>query len=83
MDSMDSEVGITGDTSQKSQLPNISDREREVLYLVAEGLKDREIAEKLSISPCTVRTHEVHLRQKLDVHSRIQLINQARKLGIL
>ncbi|HEX5579567.1 MAG TPA: response regulator transcription factor [Candidatus Limnocylindria bacterium] len=54
------------------ELPGISAREREVLSLLAEGLTDREIGERLGISPRTVETHVGSLLSKLGVRNRAQ-----------
>jgi DNA-binding NarL/FixJ family response regulator len=52
----------------------LSEREREVLQLVAEGHSSKSVAELLSISPATVETHRAHILQKLDVHSTAELV---------
>jgi two-component system, NarL family, response regulator NreC len=52
----------------------LSEREREVLQLVAEGHSSKAVAELLSISPATVETHRAHILQKLDVHSTAELV---------
>jgi DNA-binding NarL/FixJ family response regulator len=52
----------------------LSEREREILQLVAEGRSSKAIAELLSISPATVETHRAHILQKLDVHSTAELV---------
>jgi LuxR family maltose regulon positive regulatory protein len=61
----------------------LSERELEVLGLIAEGLSNREIAAQLIISFDTVRKHVENIRSKLGVHSRLQAVNQARDLGLL
>jgi LuxR family maltose regulon positive regulatory protein len=61
----------------------LSEREIEVLELVAEGLSNREIARALLISLSTVKVHTYHIYGKLDVHSRTQAVAKARALGIL
>jgi DNA-binding CsgD family transcriptional regulator len=48
--------------------------EAEIVLLLARGLSDREIAEALSISPHTVRTHTMHVFRKLGLHSRKALL---------
>jgi len=48
----------------------LSDREREVLSLLAEGIATRDLARRLGISPATVRNHVQHVLDKLGVHSR-------------
>jgi two-component system, LuxR family, response regulator FixJ len=55
--------------------PALSARERQVLEFLVEGLTDRQIAERLVISPKTVSTHIQHLLGKLQVHSRAQAVS--------
>jgi LuxR family maltose regulon positive regulatory protein len=61
----------------------ISERELEVLQLIAAGLSNREIADKLFISLNTVKTHTKNLNSKLDVKSRTQAVARAKELGLL
>jgi two-component system response regulator NreC len=61
----------------------LSEREREVLQLVAEGHSNKEIAELLSISPATVETHRAHVLQKLDLHSTAELVLFAVRRGVI
>jgi RNA polymerase sigma factor (sigma-70 family) len=59
----------------------LSEREREVLAEVAHGLRNSEIAERLSISPRTVEKHVHHILAKLQVRSRIAAVALAREMG--
>jgi LuxR family maltose regulon positive regulatory protein len=61
----------------------LSDRELEVLRLVAEGLSNREIAQALYISLRTVKWHTGNIYGKLGVKSRTQAVARARTLGVL
>lgn len=61
----------------------VSDREYEVLVLLAAGLSNREISERLFISPNTVKTHLAHLYDKLAVSRRTQAISKARSLKLI
>ena len=61
----------------------ISEREMEVLHLIAAGLSNREIAEKLFISLNTVKTHTKNINSKLDVNSRIKAVARAKELKLL
>lgn len=62
-------------------LPGISPREEEVLTLLADGMTDREIAERLGISPRTVETHVGSLLNKLGVRNRAQAARRFREIG--
>ena len=61
----------------------ISKREYEVLELIAEGLSNQEIAEKLFVSTSTVKTHVSNVLAKLDARRRTQAIQRAKELRIL
>jgi two-component system response regulator NreC len=61
----------------------LSEREREVLQLVAEGRSSKEIAELLSISPATVETHRAHILQKLQLHNTVEVVRYATRRGII
>jgi DNA-binding NarL/FixJ family response regulator len=63
--------------------PGITDREREVLVLVAEGLTNGEIAQRLHIGPGTAKTHVGHLLTKLDARDRVQLTIIAYRTGLM
>jgi DNA-binding NarL/FixJ family response regulator len=55
-----------------SATEGLSSRESEILALIAEGLSNKEIATRLNISPCTVRTHLMHIFEKLHVRCRTE-----------
>ena len=61
----------------------LSDRELEVLGLVAEGLSNREVAERLYLAPTTVRDHVQSLMRKLDVRSRTGAAVAGLRMGLL
>jgi DNA-binding NarL/FixJ family response regulator len=61
----------------------LSDRETEVLKLVAQGYVNKEIAQRLAISPATVGSHIKNLYRKLAVHSRVQVVRAAQERGLL
>jgi DNA-binding NarL/FixJ family response regulator len=61
----------------------LTDREREVLQLAAEGKPNKEIAGALNISLTTVETHRTHILQKLGLHSVPELILYAVRKGII
>lgn len=62
---------------------DLTARERDVIALVAEGLSNREIATRLFVSEATVKTHVVHLLDKLDADSRTGAVSEARRRGLL
>lgn len=62
--------------------PELSDREREILDLIARGLKNLEIAQRLYLSPKTVRNHVSNILTKLQVADRTQAIIRAREAGL-
>ena len=61
----------------------LTDREKQVLKLVAEGSSNKEVAETLDISVKTAMAHREHLMEKLDVHSRTELIRFALRRGVI
>jgi two-component system response regulator NreC len=61
----------------------LSEREREIFQLVAEGRSNKEIAELLSVSPATIETHRAHVLQKLDVHNTAELVLYAVRRGVI
>ena len=76
-----SELSITGVTFHRPPTPTLGDltpQERNVARLVATGLANREIAERLFVTTNTVETHLRHIFQKLEVSSRTQLAIQFR-----
>jgi DNA-binding NarL/FixJ family response regulator len=58
-------------------------REQEVMVLLAQGLSNKQIAEKLFISPKTVENHRSNILRKLNIHSTIELVRYAARLGII
>ena len=72
-----SERGIT------DRYDTLSEREREVFQLIAEGRVNKEIAEILGLSPSTVETHRARIMEKLDVHSAVEIVLYAVRKGII
>jgi DNA-binding NarL/FixJ family response regulator len=64
-------------------LSRLTEREREVLALVAEGLSNDEIAGRLFLSPLTTKTHVSRIMNKLDAHDRAQLVVMAYESGLV
>jgi len=69
--------------TESSRQPILTEREKEVVQLVAEGLSSREIAERLYLSVKTVDTHRANIMEKLGVHSTAELIRYAIREGIV
>ena len=61
----------------------LTPREQEVMRLLAEGLSSKKVAEKLFISPKTVENHRANIMNKLGLHSTIELVRYAAKLGLI
>jgi DNA-binding NarL/FixJ family response regulator len=61
----------------------LSEREREVFQLIAEGHTNKEVADVLSISPATVETHRAHILQKLDLHNTAEVVLYAVRRGVI
>lgn len=66
-----------------SGLAALSEREREVFLLIAQGLTNQQIAEKLVISPSTVQTHRSHIMEKLGLKTTADLIRYAIRYGLI
>lgn len=62
---------------------NLSDREKEVLYYVAEGLNNNQIAEKMVVSVHTVKAYICSVLAKLHANGRVQAAVKAYKMGII
>jgi two-component system response regulator NreC len=69
--------------ADKDPYGQLTDREREMLKLVAEGYTAREIADMLVITLRTVETHKTNLMNKLDIHNKADLIKYAIRKGII
>ena len=68
---------------QASAAPSLSARETQVLRLVADGLGNAQIATALFISEATVKTHLIHVFEKLEVSSRTRAVTRAQEWGML
>jgi DNA-binding NarL/FixJ family response regulator len=73
----------TRDAPRPPALDALTEREREIMALVAEGLTNHEIAERLVVSPLTVKTHVSHAMVKLGARDRIQLVVFAYQSGLV
>jgi LuxR family maltose regulon positive regulatory protein len=75
-------ISLTQD-SQSGLLEPLSERELDVLRLIAEGLTNSEIATRLVLSIHTIKTHTRNIYGKLDAHNRMEAVAKARALGVL
>ena len=67
----------------KLQELGLTPREHEILGLIAEGLSNREIGERLFVSENTVKTHSSRLFEKMGVSRRTQAVQQGKELGLI
>ena len=82
--SLDPFAGISaGKLCPAHEADRLTMRETEVLALVAEGRGTREMADGLGLSTATVRNHIDHVLKKLKVHSRLQAVILAQRLGLI
>ncbi len=58
-------------------------REREILEFIARGMNNRDIANHLTLSVNTIKSHRLHVYQKLNLHERVELVSYARQNGLL
>jgi len=61
----------------------LTQREHEILGLIAQGLSNREIGEKLFVSENTVKTHSSRLFEKMQVNRRVQAVQRGKELGLI
>lgn len=80
---LDDYVRRVGGTGVADRYDSLSEREREIFQLIAEGRTNKEVAELLAISPATVETHRAHILQKLDIHNTAELVLYAVRRGVI
>ena len=79
----DSPASSEGDASDIERTPPLTNREREILALLADGLGNKQIAARLGVSPNTVKTHLELLFDKIGVRSRAQAVAVGVRRGML
>ena len=67
--------------TSKTALRLLTEREKEVLFLLVGGLSNKSIAQKLFVSPTTIKTHTINLYQKMDVDNRTSAVLKSMELG--
>ena len=80
---LDDYVRQMADRGIVDRYESLSEREREIFQLIAEGRSNKEIADLLNVSPSTVETHRGHIMEKLDVHSAVELVLYAVRKGLI
>ncbi|MGI8403121.1 MAG: PAS domain S-box protein [Gemmatimonadaceae bacterium] len=76
-------VSLTDDTSDQAPVDSLSEQERRILKLFAEGGNPAAIARKLSISAQTLRNHLHHINRKLRTHNRLEAVTHAQRRGLI
>jgi two-component system response regulator NreC len=76
-------LGHSNQEADASSIDGLTSREAEVLALLAEGMSNEEIGERLSISKHTVARHRENLMRKLELHSRSDLVKYAIRKGLI
>lgn len=76
-------MGRATEGNERATLNGLTEREQEVLTLIADGLTNQEIAEKLTISVKTVERHRANIMGKLNLHSRTELVKYAIRKGLI
>jgi two-component system, NarL family, response regulator NreC len=80
---LDDYVRQLADKGITDRYETLSEREREIFQLIAEGKANKEIAHILSISPSTVETHRARIMEKLDLHSAAEIVLYAVRRGVI
>lgn len=75
--------GRSAPPAARSEYAELSEREREIMFLLVSGLSNQEIADRLVISASTVQSHRGHILQKLDLETTIDLVRYAIRNGLI
>ena len=76
-------VNLKKTSSREDLYTKLSNREREVFQMIAEGHTTKEISDILCVSPSTIKTHRANIMEKLQIDNISQLIQFAIRLGIV
>jgi len=80
---LDDYVRTLAEKGATDRYDTLSEREREIFQLIAEGKANKEMAALLSISPSTVETHRARIMEKLDLHSAAEIVLYAVRRGVI
>jgi DNA-binding NarL/FixJ family response regulator len=80
---LDDYVKRVSEQGTADRYDSLSEREREIFQLVAEGRSSKDVAMLLSLSPTTVETHRAHIMQKLNLHNTAELVLYAVRHGVI
>lgn len=69
--------------AEEQPLRPLSDREREILQLIAKGVSNSEAAQLLTLSKATIRTHLEHIYRKLEVNNRVEAVTEGIRKGLI
>jgi DNA-binding NarL/FixJ family response regulator len=76
-------AGLLAGPEATERLPTVTKREREILRLLADGMRNEQVAQKLSISPLTVRSHVKNAMQKLEADTRTEAVAKALRESLI
>lgn len=76
-------LSVPGSGGAKSLYDTLTVREREIFQLLAEGMKNQEIADRLHVSVKTVETHRAHIMEKLNLNNIAELVKYSIEIGIV
>lgn len=80
---LDDYVRRLADKGITDRFDSLSEREREIFQLIAEGRSNKDIADLINLSVSTVETHRAHIMEKLDVHNTAEIVLYAVRKGVI